>query len=494
MSEIAIEAGTWRAARLEFAARPELLRPALDFLLSCASALYPGTQRCERLERALVPVLELVLENNRGANEPISLDAGDCGGRFTVVIVHRGVPIFDAAEASTLNAHYYPRLLEASKQAELLKVENAWRQGQMIRLELSMGGSAPKAKVRTSLRIPDDETLTIRRLAPGEEEALSRLFYLVYGYEYVNEAVYRPERLKEMIASGELISVVAVRPNGRIVGHVGLVQKSRKPPVFEAAMGAVDPAVKSRGLFGKLFHETMQLAERTPMQYCLFDFVTNHDLSQRHVNRYGTRELAVLVGCQTRETQARLERLGLGQDPEGMDRYSLLVSIIPRVERPFGRELLLPERIGENFGFLLGPLGSSWSPAPRFQALGPGGRYSTRCHSAQQAAHFDLEEPGLGAAQDIVEEWRGLLRNGFQYAAVDAPLDRPGSGALYEMLSASGFFAAGFVPYRFTDRLGFRFQAVGPSKVAFDKIKVASEAGRRLLDIVRADYEASCLI
>lgn len=482
------------SARLEIQPRPELARPALDFLLSAACAMHPGTERRERLERALSPVLELVLENNRGGVDPIALEAGECEGRFAVVITHRGVPIFSSASTSAVNAHYYPRLLEASKHAERVKVENAWREGQRVQLELSMGSPAPVGKARASLRIPDGETLAVRPLAPGEEEALSRLFYLVYGYEYVNEAVYQPERLRAMLASGELLSLVAVRPNGRLVGHVGLVRKSRQPPVYEAAMGAVDPAVKSRGVFGELFHATMELAERTPMQYCLFDFVTNHDLSQRHVNRYGTRELALLVGCQTRETQARLERLGLGPDPEDMDRYSLLVSMIPRVPHPFGREIALPERIGESFGFLLEGLGLSWTPSARFQGLAPGGRHTTRHLAAQQAVHFDLEEPGAGAAEQLLDEWRGLVRSGAQYASVDVPLDRPGAGALYELLSAGGFFAAGFVPYRFSQRLGFRFQAVGPSQVAFDKIKIASEPGRRLLDIVRSDYEASCLI
>ncbi|MDD5656673.1 MAG: hypothetical protein PHF00_05395, partial [Elusimicrobia bacterium] len=108
------------------------------------------------------------------------------------------------------------------------------------------------------------------------------------------------------------------------------------------------------------------------------------------------------------------------------------------------------------------------------------------------AVLFDLHEPGLEAAQDIVEEWREFLRDGFEYAAVEVPADGPWLGPLYDLLSTNGFFAAGFVPYRCSGRLGFRFQALGPTQVAFDKIQIATEHGKKLLRAVRKDCEDNC--
>ena len=172
----------------------------------------------------------------------------------------------------------------------------------------------------------------------------------------------------------------------------------------------------------------------------------------------------------------------------------LLVSVIPRVPRPFGESIILPESIGERFGFLLKPFGLAYSPAPRFQTLPAMGSFTTSTLRAQSAAFFDLSAPGQEAAEDIVEEWRELLRDGFEYAAVEVPLDAPGLGPLYDILSSNGFFAAGFVPYQSSARLGFRFQALGPTKVAFDDIKVATEHGKKLLAAVRKDYEANCLL
>ncbi|MEK7722432.1 MAG: hypothetical protein AAB359_08585, partial [Elusimicrobiota bacterium] len=347
----------------------------------------------------------------------------------------------------------------------------------------------PDAQPREEICVKD-ENIEIRALKAGSEEhKLSRLFHSVYGYNYINEFVYYPGRLGEMIKQGRLISVVAALPNGRLVGHVGLVKWSESPPVYEAALGLVDPLVKSKGLFGKIFRKTMEHAKKMPMQYCFFDFVTNHDFSQKLISKYGIRDMALFVGCQTRATQARLEKLGIGRDPADMDRYTILFSIIPGVERPFGRNIKLPLNLGESLEFLLKPLNLAWLPEPRFSTLPSGGGYESKCQPLQDAVYYDLASPGSTALEEILTGWRELLRNGYQYAAVDIPLGNPGLGNAHNLLAANGFFIAGLVPYRYSDKLAFRFQAVAPSRIALDKIKVASENSRRLLEIIKADYQ-----
>lgn len=485
--------------RIEFPPQDGYRGPALEFVLAVARSLFGGTGSLEALKTAVDAALAMVLNAHASgkSEEAVVLEVRESEGRLVVDVFNRGVPILlNGGLETRLNAAYLGQFYEAMRNCEKISVLNSGRKGQTVSLEFRLAAVRPaasKVEPQAPAVIPEGEAVKVRVLQPGEEEALSRLFYLVYGYDYINETVYYPEKLAALIAAGDLISIVAARPNGRLVGHVGLVRKNKQPAVYEAAMGVVDPALKSRGVFGELFHKTMEKAGELPMQYCFFDFVTNHELSQRHVAKYGSCDLALFVGCQNRETQARLPKLGLGKDPDAA-RYSLLISVLPKTARPFGRELSLPENIGGPYGFLLKPLGLSWSPAPRFSVLPETGRYATSCSNAQSAVVFDLEEPGLSAVESILEEWRGLMRGGYQYAAIDIPLDRPGAGPLYDRLSSEGFFAAGFVPYRFTDRLGFRFQSLGPTKVAWDSIKVASEPAKKLLKLIRQDYEAACLV
>ncbi|MBI5209767.1 MAG: hypothetical protein HY927_07345 [Elusimicrobia bacterium] len=485
-----------KKTRLEIPPDEGLLGPAVDFVVSFAMRFEFPEPRQEKLRGALLAALSMVMENNKGgkSDQPVSMEVAESDGKLLVRILNRGVPILLGSSDGGPQMPCVAKFRQASRHADRISMENLGRKGQAVALEFKLGVS-PAARSASAAddapEIPEDESMTLRGLAAGEEQALSRLFYLVYGYDYIHESVYYPEKLKSMIQGGDLISVVATRPNGRIVGHVGLVRRSAKPPVYEAAMGVVDPAIKSRGLFGRIFAKTMEKVRSTPMQYCLFDFVTNHDLSQRHIARYGYRELALFTGCQTYKTQARLAHLGLGPDPEGMNRYSILLAIIPTVPHPFGRKVTLPENIGEPLGFLLPPLGLEWTPASRFQPLPAAGRYNTRLEPAQSAVHFDLVEAGGRAIEGIARDWSDLMANGYQYAAVETAADLPALGAVCDSLSGHGFFAAGFVPYHPPDRLGVRLQAVGPANLAFDKIKVATEPSRRLLDLVRKDFESS---
>ena len=230
------------------------------------------------------------------------------------------------------------------------------------------------------------------------------------------------------------------------------------------------------------------------MQYCVYDFVTNHDYSQRRVARFGYCDMALFIGNQVADTQARLELIGIGADPKDMDRYSLLLAIEPHVPRPFGKTVVLPVNLGEACGFLLKPLNINWLPEPRFYPLPPAGDFRLDVQKEQKTAIFDFHQPGKQALDRVIEKWRQLLPENIQYFAIDVPVDFSGLGQLYDALSKHGFFMAGFLPYNYSDRLGFRFQFLAPSKVNFDGIKLFSENGRRLLRIVRDNYQRNRVI
>lgn len=472
------------AARLRLPPRTVFIEPAVEFVSAYAKQLGMACAELELLGASMRSALSTVLAASGGGtafDEAVSVAVSESAGRLTVEILNRGLPLTGGLEAAS------------GEKGPEVAIENFGRKGQRLTLRFALGPAGSRALAPEPATAPavtgPVERVDFRPLASGEEPELSRLFYRVYGYDYINEYVYYPDTLAGMIREGKLISIVAALPGGRLAGHVGLVRWNEEPPVYEAALGLVDPEVKSSGLFGRTFDRAMQAAAETKMQYCFFDFVTNHDYSQKLIARYGTRDLALLAGCQGKSTQARLERIGIGKDPEGMDRYSILLSILPQAKKPFGSRVALAPYVGESLGFLLEPLGLSWSPTPRFDQLPPEGRHGVQYQPGQQAALFELPQPGRRALAEVLAEWRRLLETGYQYAAVDFPLDAPGVAQLSDALAEAGFFMAGFVPWRYSGRLGFRYQAVAPTRVAFDQISVHTPAARRLLGAVRRDYE-----
>ena len=484
------------SSRIELPAGPTYLLPTLNFISSFAEQYGMHSEKQRHLRSATEHALSLVMKSNEtGQSEfPIAIDVFEKEGSLYVEILNRGVPILLNGNGKSGTASGKSFHDEVAPHLDKLSIENLGRQGQTVVLAMQLGEAALKRSLDMSGVSLDPEhglcgDVTIRELKSGEEAALSQLFYFVYGYNYINEAVYYPEKIKAMIEQGKLISIVGALPSGRLVGHVGLLKWADDPAVYEPCLGVVDPHLKSRGLFRQIFTSAMDRVSKTPMQYCFFDFVTNHDLSQKLVSRFGSCDLSIFVGCQSKITQAKLEKLGIGKDSLEMDRYSLLYSIIPQVKFPFGKEILLPMALGEGLDFLLKPLNLSWSPAPRFQLLPREGNYQTHFQTSQNAVVFDLVSPGRQSVEKIIKEWRSLLRNGYQYAAVEVPLDAPGIGNLYDMLSGEGFFISGFVPVHHSNRLGFRFQALGHTKVAWDDIKLFTPTAQKLLGLIRQSYE-----
>ena len=481
---------------------PNFINPALSFIVSSARTLKIPDESLALIEKTASSAIALVAECllAGGSDDPVIIGVFESEGKFNIEIINRGIPLLFTEgefEGGIVAGSCLSEFRESARNADDMSIKNLGRKGQAIILRFNMpskpegdfSDEAPREK-----NILEDKGIAIRPLKSGEEINLSQLFYFVYGYKYIHESIYYPERIKDMIKRGDLISVVAALPGGRLVGHVGLVKWGSSPPVFEAALGLVDPALKSKGLFKDMFIAIIEKVKITPMQYCFFDFVTNHDLSQKFISKFGTRDMSIFVGCQSKLNQARLEKLGIGADPEKMDRYSLLFSIIPRVKHPFGKTISLPASIGESMEFLLKPLNLEWTPSSRFESLPDKGDYKADYDAAQSSVIFDLFDPGREAIESILEEWRSALKNGFQYAGIDIPVDKPGLGNLYDILSGNKFFVAGFVPHRFSDKLCFRFQSIGHAEVAFDKIKIFSDTGKRLFEIIKKDYERNCQI
>ncbi len=406
-------------------------------------------------------------------------------------IVNRGAPLFLSEEGSfSTGVENKGRLL----------LESRGRKGQLIRILRKENSDLPwpedegDSAIETTYSGSLSTQVRFSPIGPGSELELTELFYRVYGYSYINDTVYEPRKIREMWESGKLKSFAAVRSDGRMIGHVGILRWNESPLVLEACWGVVDPKAKSRGVFKELLALTMAEVKKQDPQYCFFDFVTNHHVSQRELAHYGVHDLALFVGCQSRSTQASLEKLGIGQDSREMVRYTLLYSIWTSKLQPFGDLTSLPPQLGEMFEPFLRRLGLEWAPTSRFDFLGEEGTFNEVLQPEQGAVVFQIEKSGVRALERLLERWSYLLREGYQYCGVDFPLREPGLGQAYDILASNGFCVGGLLPDRYSDRLAFRLQAIGPTKVAFDDIRLYSETAKALLKIIRADHERNLII
>ena len=94
--------------------------------------------------------------------------------------------------------------------------------------------------------------ITIRLMRPDESWSLARCAYRCYGYTYSTDNFYFPERVRELLESGLMTSMVAVTSAGEIIGHVAVNKETPNSLVGEAGQAIVDPRCRGNNLYTRM--------------------------------------------------------------------------------------------------------------------------------------------------------------------------------------------------------------------------------------------------
>jgi len=274
--------------------------------------------------------------------------------------------------------------------------------------------AAPLAKSE----LPD--AIEIRAATADDAEAIAQLLYENYHLSYVHADFYRPRFLIAGLASGELLSVVAVH-DGRVVGHHALMPRPGVPSA-ETGAAVVHSAYRGLGLFGRLFEHTLGAATEQGFASVFGDAVTIHPFSQRAEASHGYHETALQLGMVPAQTTMR----GFGSGGPRR-RTATLRSYRPLDGRP--RQAALPdayrellERIYANVGLSI-ESGAEWAPVEgdavtadldkprslgflrlrRWDAAGPSALKQEVRHLLQRHADVVYADIDLAAVEDVDE-------------------------------------------------------------------------------------------
>ncbi|MCX5998040.1 MAG: GNAT family N-acetyltransferase, partial [Chloroflexi bacterium] len=148
----------------------------------------------------------------------------------------------------------------------------------------------------TPAAAPPDTPLVLRLMKPDDLVGLARCVYRSYGYTYGRDYIYFPDRVRELMESGRLISSVAVAPDGEIVGHLGMSLRHLDARVGETGQAVVDPRCRGRGLFEEMKKHLMGWGRGRGMYGVYSESVTVHPYSQKGNLSLGAYETGILLG------------------------------------------------------------------------------------------------------------------------------------------------------------------------------------------------------
>ncbi len=89
---------------------------------------------------------------------------------------------------------------------------------------------------------------TLRLANPEDAEAISRLAFQSHGNVLFSEHIYYPGRVREMIATGEMVSIVfETNDTQEVIAHGALLKNAPDSQVEEMTFGIVSPKFRSQG-------------------------------------------------------------------------------------------------------------------------------------------------------------------------------------------------------------------------------------------------------
>ncbi len=324
---------------------------------------------------------------------------------------------------------------------------------------------------------PMDIPIEYRLMTPSEAVELLRCIYRVYGYSYVHEEIYFPDKIVELIQNGVVESCVAVTPENRIVGHLAIIREAPGDLVVESAQAVVDPSFRGRSIFEKMKDFLTAHAARKGLRGLYSRAVTVHPASQKTNLKMGSKETGIVIG----HSPATAIFKQLHESSGGGRRSVVLFYAKAAPDAP--QTLYLPDRhraILEEI-YEHNVLNRTFAPLPEtLPALGEQARIDVKVTPDTGSAFLLVEAFGRDFLAQLRFRLRELCQRSIELIVLDMPLADPHSAALCPEIEALGFFFCGVIPEK---RQGdvIRFEYLNNVPIDLSQVIVVSDFGRKLL-------------
>lgn len=320
------------------------------------------------------------------------------------------------------------------------------------------------------------ERPTIRRLRAEDAEAVVRCFERCYAGTYPADAFHDADEMASLVEADLLRSVIAVRADGEVVGHMGLRLRSADAITAVAGNTVVDPEARGHKLAGHLGAALMKLAVDTGLVGSHGFPTTAHPVIQKLEVDGGGFETGVLFDYIPAETTY----VGVENRSEG--RLAVVVIYRPLGENP-KRVVHLPRRHASLLGELFERMRLDRSVEPHGAPLARRTRISVHEEARRGLVRIDVEEAG----EDLSERVEAACEaSAAEVTLLDLALADPAIDEATERLAGAGFFFGGLLP-ELTSR-GDVLRLQRPHGEA-PTPNLATERAKDLLAYVRADRD-----
>jgi serine/threonine-protein kinase RsbW len=323
-------------------------------------------------------------------------------------------------------------------------------------------------------------TFVVRHLKPEEASDISRLAYRTYGYTYVYEHLYFPERIVKLNESKEFISFVAVTCKGEIAGHVGLIADREFAGLYEMAAAMMDPQFRGYGILDDICTAIMEEAKTMEITSIFVQANTVHTRSQSAPMKLGFKPCMLLLSY---APSLDVKNIVSSDDK----RQSMVVSFLS-FKTHTAKNLYVPERHGEIIQKIYNGLGADYSfmkgEAANESTLS---LLSVRVNHVSKLMRIVVKEAGADIIHQLKLLIHKLKEEKLALCELLLNMNSPGIWRHFESIEQLGFLFSGIFPCRETGDSIVMILLNGIN-ACFDNIQLKENNGQYLLEYIRNDY------
>lgn len=480
-------------AKLTVYADKSFIRGIQEFVLFFAREFKFDKKELSKLE---LITEEAVLSTIENSFEPGELGSFDVKisyrpGAFVISIEDKGIP--SDLEYMQKNENTALEILLMKNLADEFNIINLGREGKRLELvkyitETSIADMPLRGENKYSTENEPEaasDTPVMRMVQPEDAVNLSRLAYRVYGYTY-SSVFYYPEKIRELIEDGLLMSVVSINKDHQIVGNLSLFFEHKGAPVADSGAAMIDPRYRGHSLFKESKKFLKEYAKNHEMYGIYSESVTIHSYTQQGNISLGAKETGIMLAYASQSLT--FKKIG----GEKTEQRQAVVLFYLKINQEPHRKVYLNEKFFPLLHSIYQRLGldrevivipdNELPEVPQYLSL-----VSTTIKPDLNIAVISVLKQGTDAITLIKHQLRELCFKKIETIYLEIPVDSPCSALLVREMNKAGFLLSGIIP-ELRDGDVIKMQYLNNVTVDPEKIVLASGIAKELLGVIMSDY------
>jgi anti-sigma regulatory factor (Ser/Thr protein kinase) len=338
--------------------------------------------------------------------------------------------------------------------------------------------------------VPGSVPFQVRLALASEAIEISKCAYDAYEYSYGHEHIYYPDRLKELIETGVIVSAVAVIDDEAksIMAHNALIFDHPGAISAEIGMAFTKRQFQNQGCARATGMFLLQEAEKRGLRSVFLDCTTTHIYSQKAAVDAGARECCILLGIDP-EAQSWKHFSSQSQRVSSVITHLRVPSTSPGkaghegVVHPPQQHREMIEKVYANLGWMPSIPAEKDPPPELPETLSVIKVCAGKAY--QQTAIIEINAYGADIVQQIGRAVKRLCLDKLEVVYLLLDLSDPLTATVTSHLEALGFFFAGIIPRaNGADRL--ELQYLNNVLIDYERIQLYSDFAGELLSYIQA--------